>query len=126
MGEKPVEDAQRVHGTARVEGVLMNGGVQLRLATLGKERFQDRSVRIPAGRPALRADLHKLRKEVGATGAPRFVADRDAAGHADRAWACFLGLGAADRPVAPIEFHSTGQGRASDRARAGFMAGLAG
>jgi phage FluMu gp28-like protein len=124
MGEKPVEDAQRAYGTSRVEGVLMNGAVQLRLATLGKERFQDRSVRIPAGRPALRADLHKLRKEVGATGVPRFVADRDANGHADRAWAAFLGLGAADRPVQPIEHHSTGQVRAAAATRRDFLAGM--
>lgn len=124
MGEKPVEDAQRAYGTTRVEGVLMNGAVQLRLATLAKEAFQDRRVRIPAGRPALRADLHKLKKEVGATGVPRFVAERDANGHADRAWACFLGLGAADTPPAPIEFHTIGRGRAAVPTVRDFMGGL--
>lgn len=124
MGEKPVEDAQRAYGTTRVEGVLMNGAVQLRLATLAKEAFQDRRVRIPAGRPALRADLHKLKKEVGATGVPRFVAERDENGHADRAWACFLGLGAADTPPAPIEFHVVGQGRAAAPTVRDFTAGL--
>ncbi len=124
MGEKPVEDAQRAYGTTRVEGVLMNGAVQLRLATLAKEAFQDRRVRIPAGRPALRADLHKLKKEVGATGVPRFVAERDANGHADRAWACFLGLGAADTPPAPIEFHTIGRGRAAAPTVRDFTAGL--
>ncbi|WP_439547846.1 terminase large subunit domain-containing protein [Falsiroseomonas sp.] len=126
MGEKPVEDAQRAYGTTRVEGVLMNGAVQLRLATLAKEAFQDRRVRIPAGRPALRADLHKLKKEVGATGVPRFVAERDANGHADRAWACFLGLGAADTPPAPIEFQTVGQGRAAAPIVRDFMGGLDG
>ena len=40
----------------------------------------------------------------GPTGAPRFVADSDGAGHADRAWACFLALNAADNAQAPIDY----------------------
>lgn len=126
MGEKPVEDAQRAYGATRVEGVLLNAGTQLRLATLAKEAFQDRRLRIPAGRPALRADLHKIRKEVGPTGVPRFVAQRDANGHADRAWACFLALGAADQPVAPIEFRTTGQPRRSIAIGSAFRGDFAG
>jgi phage FluMu gp28-like protein len=103
MGEKPVEDAQRAYGTMRVEGVLMTSAAQLRLATLAKEAFQDRRLRIPAGRRELRADLHKLRKEVGPTGVPRFVAERDGDGHADRAWACFLAVGAHGRPAGTLD-----------------------
>ncbi len=125
MGEKPVEDAQRAYGAGRVEGVLLNPATQLRLATLAKESFQDRRLRIPAGRPELRADLHKIRKDVGPTGIPRFVAERDAQGHADRAWACFLALGAADAPVVPIEFRGTGQ-RPSLAVREQFNAALGG
>jgi hypothetical protein len=34
------------------------------------------------------------------------VADADSAGHADRTWAGFLAIAAAERPVAPIEFMS--------------------
>lgn len=99
MGEKPVEDAKRRHGNLRVEGVLMTAPRQLDLATIAKQRFEDRRVRIPAGNVVLRADLHKLKKVVGATGAPRLVADRDGDGHADRTWACFLGIGAAEGGV---------------------------
>lgn len=95
MGEKPVEDAQRRHGSSRVEGVLFTGPNKLTLATLGKESFEDRKSRIPMGDPALRADLHKLQKVTGPTGSPRFVADSDAAGHADRTWAKFLAVNAA-------------------------------
>jgi hypothetical protein len=62
---------------------------------------------------------------VGATGVPRFVAERDANGHADRAWACFLALGAADAPVAPIEFRGTGP-RPTLAIREQFQAGLRG
>jgi phage FluMu gp28-like protein len=108
MGEKPVEDAQRRHGASRVEGVLFTDPNKLTLATLGKQVFEDRRIRIPAGDNLLRADLHKLRKQTGPTGAPRFVAERDGAGHADRTWAAFLALGAADNPAAPIEYQSSG------------------
>ena len=106
MGEKPVEDAKRRYGETRVEGVLFTAANKLSLATLGKERFEDRRIRIPSS-PEIRADLHKLRKVVGPTGTPRFVADSDSAGHADRAWAGFLATSAAANPAAPIDFDST-------------------
>lgn len=95
MGEKPVEDARRRHGGLRVEGVLFTAANKLMLAQAGKEAFEDRKIRIPAGDAELRADLHKLQKTTGPTGAPRIQADSDAAGHADRAWACFLAVHAA-------------------------------
>jgi len=95
MGEKPVEDAKRRYGTSRVEGVLFTGPAKLDMATRGKNGFEDRRLRIPAGRNDLRIDLHKLKKVTGATGAPRFLADADSNGHADRTWACFLAQRAA-------------------------------
>lgn len=98
MGEKVVEDAQRRWGS-RVEGVLFTGPNKLILATAGKEAFEDRRVRIAEGDPKLRADLHKLRKVASATGAPRFVAERDD-DHADRTWALFLAVHAASNPIA--------------------------
>ncbi|RUW41510.1 terminase [Mesorhizobium sp. M2A.F.Ca.ET.015.02.1.1] len=98
MGEKPVEDAQRRYGEHRVEGVLFTGPNKLVMATAGKERFEDRTIRIPEGQPALRSDLHKLRKVSGPTGAPRFVAERDD-DHADRTWAKFLAVNAAGGPA---------------------------
>lgn len=95
MGETPVALAQRRHGASRVEGVLFTAAAKLQLATLGKTRFEDRRIRI-AATPEVRADLHKLQKVAGPTGTPRFVADADGNGHADRAWACFLALSAAE------------------------------
>ncbi|CAA0130467.1 Uncharacterised protein [Starkeya nomas] len=97
MGEKPVEDAQRRYGS-RVEGVLFTGPNKLVLATAGKERFEDRTIRIREGDQPLRSDLHKLRKVASATGAPRFVAERDD-DHADRTWALFLAVHAAGTPA---------------------------
>jgi len=93
MGEKVVEDAERRYGS-RIEGVLFTSSSKLIMATSGKEAFDDRKVRIPEGNVALRSDLHKLRKVSSATGAPRFVAERDD-DHADRTWAAFLGIHAA-------------------------------
>lgn len=100
MGEKPVEDAQRVYGSLRVEGVLFTGPNKLVLATKGKQGFENRTVRIPMGNPVLRSDLHKLRKVASETGTPRFVAERDD-DHADRTWAAFLGVHAAGQIIIP-------------------------
>ncbi|MDL2320760.1 terminase family protein [Desulfosarcina sp. OttesenSCG-928-B08] len=106
MGEKPVEDARRSHGESRVEGVIFTSGNKLTLATIGKERFEDRTIRIPLGDKDIRDDLHKLQKVSGPTGAPRFVAESDSAGHADRAWACFLACNAAANAGGPVEYAS--------------------
>lgn len=106
MGEKPVEDAQRKHGSNRVEGVVFTSNSKLALATIGKEAFEDKKIRIPLGDAALRTDLHKLQKTTSATGAPRFIAESDANGHADRTWACFLALNAAHNDFGTVRVSS--------------------
>lgn len=100
LGEMPVEEAKRRHGMLRVEGVLFSAARKLDLATALKQRFEDRSIRIP-GRAALRADLHAVKRESGPTGAPRLVAERTAVGHADRFWALALAA-AAGQGEAPV------------------------
>lgn len=114
MGEKPVEDAQRRYGADRVEGVLFTLPSKLMLATAGKQAFEDAKVRIPMGDAVLRADLHKLKKVTTATGAPRFVAESDAAGHADRAWALFMALYAGSFPPGVIDFRTLGARESAD------------
>lgn len=104
MGEKPVEDAQRRYGQYLVEGVQFTGPNKLAMATRGKQVFEDRRIRIPLGDRLLRSDLHALRKTTSPTGAPRFEADGDTDGHADRAWACFLALNAAAIPYQPYDY----------------------
>lgn len=99
MGEKMVEDAQYQHGKSRVQGVLFNVSTKLNMATIGKEAFEDRRLRIPQGDSLLREDLHKLKKRTSSTGVARFVAESDSKGHADRTWACFLALSAAKEAV---------------------------
>lgn len=119
MGEKPVEDAQRRHGSLRVEGVLFTVASKLMLATIGKESFEDRTLRIPLGDQELRADLHKLQKVTTSTGAPRFAAESDSAGHADRTWALFLALYAAKDGGHFYEYETVKNGAISDM-RAGY------
>ncbi len=107
MGEKPVEDAKRRHGQSRVEGVLFSAASKLELATDLKDAMQGRRKRIPAGDPVLRADLHAIKSQVGATGVRRLIADGDTDGHADRFWAAALATPRLDyqpyayKPVAP-------------------------
>ena len=93
IGEMPVERAQGRHGRARVDGVVFTAARKLDLAMSLRERFENRTIRIPPD-PALRADLHAVRKTVGATGAPRLVADGESDGHADRFWAGALACAA--------------------------------
>jgi phage FluMu gp28-like protein len=111
MGEKPVEDAQRRHGTSRVEGVLFTGANKLGMATILKERFQDRRIRIPAGDPVLRSDLHAIKSQVGVTGQRRLIADGETDGHADRFWAAALAVTAAELGEATYEYRGAGQSR---------------
>lgn len=102
LGEKPVEDAKRRFGEYRIEGVIFSQASKMMLATLGKEAFEDKRLRIPQGDKALRDDLHKLKKVTGANGQPRFIAESDSAGHADRTWACFLALYAGANVLQPV------------------------
>lgn len=98
MGEKPVEDAKRRYGEYTVEGILFTGPNKQHLATQAKQTFEDRKIRIPMGDRFVRSDLHALKRTTTQTGAPRFDADGETDGHADRAWACFLALNAGSTP----------------------------
>jgi phage FluMu gp28-like protein len=120
MGEKVVEDRQRKYGS-RVEGILFTGPSKLIMATQGREAFEDRKVRISMGDAKLRADLHKLRKVATATGAPRFVAERDD-DHADRTWAAFLGIHAAGDGIPEYGYQSGNPGGDLDDDRIGRSA----
>lgn len=99
MGEKPVEDAQRRYGASVVEGISFSIQSKYQLATIGKQAFERRLWRVPIDR-ACRDDFHKLKRTTTLSGAPKFDAEADATGHADRAWAGFLALYAAGTGVA--------------------------
>jgi phage FluMu gp28-like protein len=87
---------QRWH--SRVEAVQFTSASKPEIAMPLVRLFQDKLIRIPAS-PAIREDLHKVRRVVTASGNVRLDAARDEGGHADRFWALALAHHAAE--VAP-------------------------
>lgn len=97
MGERSVEEMQLKYGKSRAEGLLMNPSLQLDIATAAREMFEEGLVRLPDD-PTLRAEIRGIKKTTGPTGKPRLVAQRDSAGHSDRAWALFYALAGMAQP----------------------------
>jgi phage FluMu gp28-like protein len=91
IGAMLAEEAQIKHGEYKVEAVQFTAPVKMELGMPLLAAFQDRAVRIPA-LPAVREDLHKIRKTVTAANNVRLEADSDDDGHADRFWALALAL----------------------------------
>lgn len=121
VSDVQVENLLLMAEDTRVEGVLFSVASKLDLATSLKERFQDRRIRIPAGDPALRSDLHAIKSQVGITGLRRLVADDDTDGHADRFWAGALCASAAATP--PQAYAYRPAGASAQRARLEEQAG---
>lgn len=94
LGMQMAEEAVQRFGSWRVEGVTFSAPVKEALAGPLKAAMEDGDV-LFAPSPAVRDDLHKVRRSVTAAGNVRFVAESDAAGHADRFWALALAIEAA-------------------------------
>jgi phage FluMu gp28-like protein len=86
----------------RVETVHFSAPVKSELAVPLLRLFQDRQIRVPAD-PAIRDDLHKVRRIVTASHNVRLDAPRDSDGHADRFWALALAYHAADAARGKVE-----------------------
>ncbi len=106
MGEQPTERAKNHYGSCRVEGVIFNNANKQALAQGIKEKFEDRSLRIPSEKH-IREAHHAIKKSYTATGNPRFDGDSET-GHADEFWAHALAIQAASTGGYKIEFQSTG------------------
>jgi phage FluMu gp28-like protein len=106
MGEAVVEQARDAHGRHRIEGVLFSPAAKLDMATRLKDQMEDRRLRLPQGDRALRNDLHSVERQVGPTGIPRLIADREGGSHADRFWALALAVSAADTAAGPVVVRS--------------------
>lgn len=104
MGEAFVETAQQRHGASRVEGVMFTPAHRFKMASLLKDRMEDRRMRFPAGDRALRDDLHSITKAITATGSVRLVHDGQSDGHGDRFWAAALCCNAASEPYQPYAY----------------------
>lgn len=115
MGEPFVEDAQRRWGAFKIEGVLFTLASKYALASLLKERMEDRRFRTPEGERDIRDDLHSITKAVTATGSVRLVHDGESDGHGDRFWAAGLCCNAADTPAAKYEYQPVPRRTALDR-----------
>lgn len=105
MGEAFVEQAQLRHGTSRVEGVMFTPANRFTMASLLKDRMEDRRFRLPIGDRDLRDDLHSITKAITATGNVRLVHDGQSDGHGDRFWAAALCCNAASEPYQPYAYH---------------------
>lgn len=106
MGGPFVEQAQRLLGQHRVEGVTFTAPSKFALASMLKDSMEDRRFRIPAGDMLLRDDLHSITKAVSATGVVRLVHDGESDGHGDRFWAGALCVNAASGEIQQIAYQS--------------------
>lgn len=108
MGEKVVEDAQRLHGASRVVGVLLTGPNRIDLSFGLARRFQTRKIRIRKD-PRTRADLMAIKK-VGSeqSGGVRIV--NEGTVHADEFWAYALGSQACDLAGSLYEYRGVATG----------------
>lgn len=100
IGAMLAEEAQRKFGDWRVEAVQFTAAAKEELAMGLLRACQDKGVRIP-DQHDIREDLHKVEKQVTASGAIRYVAASDDDGHADRFWALALGLSARGKAEGP-------------------------
>jgi phage FluMu gp28-like protein len=97
------DDAQKQFGQYRVELVTFTPAVKEALAYPVRGAMEDRKLRIPY-QPEIRADLRAVTKSVTQAGNIRFTAERSENGHADRFWACALGVHAGSTPASVIEY----------------------
>jgi phage FluMu gp28-like protein len=117
IGAMLAEEAQLKFGEYKVEQVTFTAAVKMELGMPLLAAVQDRAVRIPA-LPAVREDLHKIRKTTTAANNVRLEAESDDAGHADRFWALALALHAgAQTGASYFEPFAIGQASAADGQR---------
>ncbi len=84
-----------------VEPVQFTAAFKERIAPMVKQRFEDRTVRIPDNRE-VRGDINAVKRFVTPAGNVRFDAEHTDRGHADRFWALALVVNAAHE--APASF----------------------
>lgn len=116
MGMPFVETAQRQIGSYIVEGVNFTMASKFTMASMLKDRMEDRRFRLPVGDRDLRDDLHSITKAITSTGAVRLVHDGESDGHGDRFWAAALCAHAAgELPLTYDGFESVAAGSHNKR-----------
>ncbi|MBD2570038.1 terminase large subunit domain-containing protein [Anabaena lutea] len=92
MGERSAEEYIDLYGRYRTEGIIFSAPIKQDLAVTGKQKFEDRLVRIPDDK-AVKDAHHAVRKFTTVAGNARFDADDSAeVGHADEFWAHMLAI----------------------------------
>lgn len=110
MGEAFVE-AERLKRGSRVEGIQFTGDVRFALASLLKDRMEERTFLVPEKDRETRDDLHSITKAITNTGAVRLVHDGQSDGHGDRFWAAALCANAADTPYQELSYRPVRKGQ---------------
>ena len=103
LGMQLAEEAQQAFGKYKVEAVTFTSKVKEELAYGLRTDFEDRTIRIPSD-PAIREDLHSLRKITTSAGNVRFdvMSSEKLDSHADRFWALALAAHAGATDQGPI------------------------
>lgn len=91
IGAMLAEEAERKHGSNRVEGLHFTAALKSEIFEHTRRTFEDKGVRIPVSRE-VREDLHGLQKLTTSTGNIRYQAPHTDDGHCDRATALALAL----------------------------------
>jgi phage FluMu gp28-like protein len=102
MGEQPAERAVEKYGEWRVTATKLTSETILAMASPVRRDMEDRKLRIPAS-PAIRNDLHSVKKDVTVTSRMQLRFGRTD-GHADRFMALLLARDAAGNPQAKAEY----------------------
>ncbi len=120
LGMQMAEEARDAFGKFRVEPVTFTNAVKAEIATTLYTYVEDIRLYVPSD-PAIREDLHSVKKIVTAAGNIRFDAANTEDSHADRFWGCGLSVHAAhDAPSGPVSESVGSRGR---RETAGMMKG---
>jgi phage FluMu gp28-like protein len=96
--------------------VIFTMASKFTMASMLKDRMEDRRFRLPAGHRDMRDDLHSITKAVTSTGSVRLVHDGESDGHGDRFWAAALCCNAAGEAGLTYDgFRSVGRGARTER-----------
>ena len=118
MGEKVVEDQQRLHGVNRVVGFLLTGPTRLDLGLSLAARMEACRMRLPPD-PVIRADLRSIQRMPSAGGGVRLVNDDTT--HADRFWAAGIASRLGDFPAPEFAYHAVNPPSGPGGQRRDFM-----
>lgn len=118
MGEKVVEDLQRLHGMQRIVGYHLTGPTRLDIGLSLARRVELIRMRIPHD-PIIRADLLAIKKTSSGGGGHRLVNDDTV--HADRFWAAGMASLLGDFPPYEFAYRSVNPGTGHIDGRRDFM-----